>query len=221
MKLLAIDTSTEACSAAILINSEVISRYQVAPRQHAALILSMVDELLSAGGIQLKDLDALAYGRGPGAFTGVRIATGVIQGLAFGTGLPVIPVSTLAALAQGVASGHSNIISAIDARMREIYWCLFEVGSSGLVSAVSEEKVSRPEDLLIKANTHYFGSGTGWASYPAVLKGLLGSQLTGFDGDRYPRANDIITLAREEFQKGNLLAAADALPVYVRNKVTG
>jgi len=221
MKLLAIDTATEACSAAILVNDEIISRYQVAPRQHTSLILSMIDELLAVAGVQLKDMDALAYGRGPGAFTGVRIAAGVIQGLAFGSDLPVIPVSTLAALAQGVASGHTNIISAIDARMGEIYWAVFEVGSTGLVSAVSEEKVTRPEDLQVNLNTRYYGVGTGWASYQSVLTNLLGDQLQGFDGDRYPCADDIITLARQEFLKGNLLAAADALPVYVRNKVTG
>lgn len=221
MKLLAIDTATEACSAAILVNGEITSRYQLAPRQHTVLILSMIDELLSVAGMQLKDMDALAFGRGPGAFTGVRIATGVIQGLAFGADLPVIPVSTLAALAQSVASVHSNIISAIDARMGEIYWCLFETEITGLVSAVSEEKVSRPDELLIKENTHYYGAGTGWASYPAVLKDLVGNQLTGFDGDCYPNAREIIMLARREFQNGNLLPAAHALPVYVRNKVTG
>ena len=221
MKLLAIETATEACSSALLINGEISSLYQIAPRQHAALILSMVDELLSSAGVQLKDMDALAYGRGPGAFTGVRIATGVIQGLAFGAGLPVIPVSTLAALAQGAASGQSNIISAIDARMGEVYWCLFEVGSSGLVSPVSEEKVSRPEKVQVKNNTPYFGVGTGWASYYSVLEKLPGIELTGFDGDRYPDARNIITLAQQEYQKGNLVAAADALPIYVRNKVTG
>jgi tRNA threonylcarbamoyladenosine biosynthesis protein TsaB len=221
VKLLAIDTATEACSTAILVNDEIISRCQVAPRQHTSLILSMIDELLAVAGVQLKDMDALAYGRGPGAFTGVRIAAGVIQGLAFGSDTPVIPISTLAALAQGVASAQTNIISAIDARMGEIYWAVYEVGSTGLVSAVSEESVTRPEDLLVNMNKRYYGVGTGWASYKAELNNLLGDQLQGFDGDRYPGADDIIKLARQEYQKGNMLAAADALPVYVRNKVTG
>lgn len=221
MKILAIDTATEACSAAILVNDEIVSRYQVAPRQHTSLILSMVDELLAAAGIQLKDLDALAYGCGPGAFTGVRIAAGVIQGLAYGSDVPVVPVSTLAALAQGVASAHTNIISAIDARMGEIYWAVFEAGSNGLVSAISEEKVSRPVDLQVTINTPFYGVGTGWASYQTELINLFGDQLQGYDGDRYPCADDIITLARQKFLEGNLLAAADALPVYVRNKVTG
>ncbi len=221
MKLLAIDTATEACSAALLHNDRIIRRYQVAPRQHTALILEMVDSLLAEAGLTLRDMDALAFGRGPGAFTGVRIAAGVIQGLAYGADLPVIPVSTLAALAQGVAAEHTHIISAIDARMGEIYWCVYEADAAGLVHAVSEEKVSRPEELQLTTGHRYFGVGSGWATYHSILQHQPGNQLVGMNGELFPDAANIIALARREMQQGNLLSAAEALPVYIRNKVTG
>ena len=221
MKLLAIETATEACSAAVLLEGEVLFRHQIAPRQHTALILSMVDQLLQDKGLQLKDFDALAYGRGPGAFTGVRIATGVIQGLAYGADLPVIPVSTLAALAQSAASTASNIISAIDARMGEIYWCRYVTSGTGLVTALVDEQVSSPDQILIDENKSYFGVGTGWETYQSELATVMGKQLLGSDGNRYPDARDILSLAEYEYQKGNTVSAQDALPVYIRNKVTG
>ncbi len=221
MKLLAIETATEACSAAVLLEGEVLFRHQIAPRQHTALILSMVDQLLQDTGLQLKDFDALAYGRGPGAFTGVRIATGVIQGLAYGADLPVIPVSTLAALAQSAASTASNIISAIDARMGEIYWCRYVTSGTGLVTALVDEQVSSPDQILIDENKSYFGVGTGWETYQSELATVMGKQLLGSDGNRYPDARDILSLAEYEYQKGNTVSAQDALPVYIRNKVTG
>ena len=221
MKLLAIDTATEACSAALLHNDEIICRYQVAPRQHTALILEMVDSLLTETNLTLRHMDALAFGRGPGAFTGVRIAAGVIQGLAYGADLPVIPVSTLAALAQGVAAEHNHIISAIDARMGEIYWCVYETDAAGLVHAVTEEKVSRPEELQLTSRQRYFGVGSGWATYQSVLQDQVGDQLVGMHGEMFPDAANIISLARREMQLGKLVSAAEALPVYIRNKVTG
>lgn len=221
MKLLAIDTATEACSAALLHNDRIIRRYHVAPRQHTALILEMVDSLLAEAGLTLRDMDALAFGRGPGAFTGVRIAAGVIQGLAYGADLPVIPVSTLAALAQGVAAEHTHIISAIDARMGEIYWCVYETDAAGLVHAVSEEKVSRPEELQLTTGHRYFGVGSGWATYQSILQHQPGNQLVGMNGELFPDAANIIALARREMQQGKLLSAAEALPIYIRNKVTG
>jgi tRNA threonylcarbamoyladenosine biosynthesis protein TsaB len=166
-------------------------------------------------------MDALAFGRGPGAFTGVRIASGVIQGLAFGVDLPVIPVSTLAALAQAVAAQHTDIISAIDARMGEIYWGIYKTDDSGLVSAVGAEQVSRPEHLQAQINTRYYGIGSGWQTYHSILTALPGLELTGYEGNRYPHAADIIRLARREYQSGHLVSPAEALPVYLRNKVTG
>lgn len=219
MKLLAIDTATEACSAAIVIGEDIRHRYQLAPRQHAELILPMVDELLAEAGARLADLDALVFGRGPGAFTGVRIAAGVIQGLALGADLPVIPVSTLAALAQGTKPQHRYIISAIDARMGEIYWGVYE-RKNGLVTAIGDEAVSRPEDLTVPAHASYYGTGTGWQTYHPVLRERLREQLSGYDGHCYPHARDMLTLATPEFKAGRMVSAEQALPVYLRNKVT-
>lgn len=221
MKLLAIDTATEACSAAILVNEHILERYEVAPRRHAELILPMVDALLTESGLKLTDLDALAFGRGPGAFTGVRIATGIVQGLAYGGDLPVVPVSTLAALAQGVASQAKYIISAIDARMGEVYWCAYQVDANHLVVPLTEEKVSNPNRLDVPGEHIYYGIGSGWKTYRTVLAGMLQGKCGIIDGEAYPRARDILLLAAGECQKGHVVSADKALPVYLRNKVTG
>ncbi|MBI2994522.1 MAG: tRNA (adenosine(37)-N6)-threonylcarbamoyltransferase complex dimerization subunit type 1 TsaB, partial [Gammaproteobacteria bacterium] len=172
-------------------------------------------------GLKLVDLDALAFGRGPGAFTGVRIATGVIQGLAFGAGIPVVPVSSLAALAQGVASRHSLIMSAFDARMGEIYWGPFKAGHDGLVVPLDEEKVERPDDLTLPEGDEWFGVGTGWSAHGDTLLVRFGARLAGFEWECYPHAGDILALARRGFAEGKAVTAEEALPVYLRNKVTG
>jgi tRNA threonylcarbamoyladenosine biosynthesis protein TsaB len=221
LKLLAIDTATEACSAALYIDGNILEKYEVAPRQHAGLILPMVDALLAEAETELASLDGLAFGRGPGAFTGVRMATGIIQGLAFASDLPVVPISTLAAMAQGAADQSNTILSAIDARMGEIYWAIFSVGEDGLVTPLSDEQVSKPDTLSIELKSECFGVGTGWGSYENKLSSYAGTKLKGFDANRFPRASDILTLAINEFKQGNGVHAKDALPVYLRNKVTG
>jgi tRNA threonylcarbamoyladenosine biosynthesis protein TsaB len=221
LKLLAIDTATEACSAALYIDGNILEKYEVAPRQHAELILPMVDALLAEAESELASLDGLAFGRGPGAFTGVRIATGIIQGLAFASDLPVVPISTLAAMAQGAADQSNTILSAIDARMGEIYWAIFTVGDDGLVKPQSDEQVTKPEALNIEITTKCFGVGTGWGSYEDILSRKAGDNLKGFHANYYPRASNILALAEKEFKSGNTVAAAEALPIYLRNKVTG
>ncbi|HED40783.1 MAG TPA: tRNA (adenosine(37)-N6)-threonylcarbamoyltransferase complex dimerization subunit type 1 TsaB, partial [Chromatiales bacterium] len=143
MKLLAIDTATEACSAALSINGEISERYEIAPRQHATLILPMIDSLLSEAGITLAQMDAIAFGRGPGAFTGVRIGVGVVQGLAFSIERPVVPVSSLAAMAYGAMAkfNATNVLAGIDARMGEVYWGAYQRSSDGGMREVGEESV--------------------------------------------------------------------------------
>jgi len=220
VKLLAIDTTTEACSAALCIEGEILEKYEVAPRRHAELILPMLDALLSEAESSLASLDALAFARGPGAFTGVRLGTSIIQGLSYSSGLPVVPVSTLAALAQGVTAGPGTILSAIDARMGEIYWGLFAFTPRGRVAALTPEAVSKPEDLEISAGGEMFGVGTGWDSYGEILSARVGEHLQGCKPRQLPRAADVLRLARAEFEAGNAVCAAGALPVYLRNRVT-
>lgn len=221
MKLLAIETSTEACSAALAVDAVVRERFEIAPRRHAELILPMVDGLLKDAGLRLADLDAIAFGRGPGAFTGVRIAAGVIQGLAFGADRPVIPVSTLAALAQGAASDANSIAAAIDARMGEVYWGVFTVGADGLVAAAGAERVCKADSVEVPKTTEWFGVGTGWATHGGILAGKLGDRLKGFAGDRFPHAQEVLKLAVRDLKTGKTVTAAEALPVYLRHPVQG
>ncbi|MGB5493340.1 MAG: tRNA (adenosine(37)-N6)-threonylcarbamoyltransferase complex dimerization subunit type 1 TsaB, partial [Sedimenticolaceae bacterium] len=149
MKLLAIDTTEDACSAALLIDSEVAERFEIVPRRHSEILLPMMDGLLSDAGLRLRDLDALAFARGPGSFTGVRIAVSVAQGAAFGAQLPVVPVSSLQALAQGVRREQAAgaVLSALDARMREVYWGGYRADAMGIMRTVIADCVSAPQQV--------------------------------------------------------------------------
>ena len=223
MKILAIETATEACSAALDINDSCSHRFEIAPRRHTELILPMIDELLREADIQISDLDAIAFGQGPGAFTGVRIAVGVIQGLAFAHNIPVIPVSTLAALAQLFAKEHNYVASAIDARMQEIYWGLYKKNDLGLMQLITEEKVCSPDDIPTpsEGEGEWFGAGTGWNSYSETLQSRFNSKLAGFNGDILPTAEAIMELAKPAYLAGDVLPVEEAVPVYLRNKVVG
>jgi len=220
MKILAIDTSTEACSAAIYNDGEVTQRYQVAPRQHADLILGMCDELLAESACQLNELDAIAFGRGPGAFTGVRIATGVVQGIAFAHNLPVVPVSSLAAMA--FATWHerqtSNVMTAIDARMDEVYWACFQCSEQGAEEIIAEQ-VCPPAQVVLPTEGKWQGVGSGWDTYQSELSALAGSYVIGHDGSCFPQAKYIAMLGALAVEKGETHSAAEAIPVYLRDNV--
>lgn len=217
MKLLAFDTSTEACSAAVLVEGVVLERYELAPRRHAALILPMIEAVLAEAEIGVTQLDAVAFGRGPGAFTGVRVAIGIAQGIAFAADLPVVPVSTLAALALGAAreTGHTRIAAALDARMGEIYWGTYAVVGEA-VRPLGEERVCVPLAATALPGD-WFGVGSGWLAYAAILCRRL--SVGGWLGERYPRAGDVARLAADPRQRDGWVPAEQALPVYLRNEV--
>ena len=221
MKLIAVETATEACSAALLIDGEVTERFEIAPRQHTQLILPMVDQLLAEAELKLTDLDGLAFGRGPGAFTGVRIATGVIQGLAFAADLPVAPISTLAAMAQGEfrTSGQRNILTAIDARMGEIYWAGYQFSDSGELDEAIPEQVTPAARAQLPESGLWFGVGSGWQSDGEALTARLADYLIASEASLLPRALDIALLAAPVIEKGEGVSAAQALPVYLRDQV--
>ncbi len=221
MKLAALDTATEACSAALAVDERIYVRAVEAPREHGDRILAMIDELLAEAGVAVAELDALAYGRGPGAFTGVRIAVGVSQGIAFAHELPLVGVSTLAALAQGAYRRHGTerVAAAIDARMGEVYWGAFALNDAGLMEPVVPESVASPEAIELPPGTGWHGIGTGWETYPEALAARMGTALTSDLGRALPDARDMLALARAAFARGEAVAAAEALPVYLRDRV--
>jgi tRNA threonylcarbamoyladenosine biosynthesis protein TsaB len=220
MKLLALDTSTEACSAALWLDGDIHERFEIAPGAHSRLILPMIEDLCAQAGVQLKDMDALVFGRGPGSFTGVRIAASVVQGLAFGADLPVIPVSTLAALAQGAWQQHqwARVLAALDARMGEVYWGAYERGADGVMRAVQDECVVAPDQVPLPTG-EWSGAGPGWATYAATLQARCGERVVSSDGQLFPHAAYLLPIAAVEFQRGAVVTADQALPVYLRDQV--
>jgi tRNA threonylcarbamoyladenosine biosynthesis protein TsaB len=215
MKILAIDTATERCSVALLEDGRFTERSEETPRGHADLVLPMVDSVLRESGVRLQDLDGLAYGRGPGAFTGVRIAVGVAQGLAFGATLPTVGISDLAAVAQQVAQPGDRVLVCMDARMGEVYWSVFERPCDQLlVTSLRPERVSPPPD--VDAGDVTIGAGTGFRAYPQLAARL---NLMVHDSV-LPRARDIALLAEPELRAGRGRPAAEAQPIYLRDQVT-
>lgn len=221
MKLLAIETATESCSAALSVDGVIYSRFEVAPRRHAELILPMCDSLLIETGIKLTQLDAIAFGRGPGAFTGVRIAAGVAQGIAFGLELPVVPVSTLAALAQEVIAevGKTKVLAAIDARMDEVYWGCYQRDNQGFARPVGAEHVGLPEQVLLPADADWYGAGSGWSTYGDRLCKHLQDRLRSYNSELLPKARYIASLAETMLLEGLTVPAERAQPVYLRDQV--
>ncbi len=221
MKLLAIETASDACSCALLVDEDCFERHRIAPRRHAELVLAMVKELLDEAGLELANLDALAFGCGPGSFTGLRVAAGVIQGLAYGADLPVVPVSSLQALAQGALreNGSARVLAAFDARMGEVYWGVYEDDGSGSMTARMDDLVSAPDAVPLPSGGGWLGAGEGWGAYACVLAERIGEKLSATEPDRLARAVDVATLASAAHARGDSVTAARALPVYVRNKV--
>lgn len=221
--ILALDTSTDACSVALNTDGVVTSLFEVAAKSHTQRLLPMVDELLKSSGHELTDLDAIAFGRGPGSFTGLRICAGIVQGLAFGANLPVIPVSTLEAMALGFYRSNPDVqlplVVTLDARMNEVYWGLFARDGELVKSLVAEEVVS-PDVLatrheIVQLNGDFLGVGPGW-HYPSLqIIGVVERVL-----DAHPHAENMALIAESLFKKGQFVSALDAQPVYLRDSVS-
>lgn len=221
MNILAIDTSTDACSAALLTDTQLCSEFEVTPRAHTRLILPMVDKVLAAADCALVDVDAIAFGRGPGAFTGVRIGTGVVQGLALAADCPVIPVSTLAAMAfdahQQCQVDHLRV--AMDARMCEVYWGEYQ-WQQDVLQLMGEEQVIAPDQVSSEQSLDTWAAvGNGWQVFASELSACFSTQPKITYTDIYPSAAAIAQLALPLWQQGKVCDAAEAQPVYLRNKV--
>ncbi|MHA3759492.1 tRNA (adenosine(37)-N6)-threonylcarbamoyltransferase complex dimerization subunit type 1 TsaB [Yersinia enterocolitica] len=222
-RILAIDTATEACSVALWNNGEVQALFELCPREHTQRILPMVQQVLAESGLSLQQLDALAFGRGPGSFTGVRIGIGIGQGLALGADLPMIGISTLQTMAQGAfrLTGASRVLAAIDARMGEVYWGEFERNDEGVWLGDASEAVMTPAQALEHAHSlsgTWSTVGTGWQTYPDLISG---SGVVLVDGEiTLPHAEDMLPLALSSLVNGQVVNVENAEPVYLRNEVT-
>ncbi len=228
MKILALDTATEVCSVALLVQ-EPGGPVQLRVRElppgpgHSAHILTLVQAGLEEGAVRLSELDCVAFGRGPGGFTGVRLAASVTQGLAFGVGLAVIPVSDLLAVAQqalDAVPAAASVLVCNDARMQEVYWTCATRGADGLAVSAAPEQVGRPDTVKLpsKLAAPILGAGRGSAAWPA-LQERLGGELLQIDAEMLPRAREIARLAVPTWLSGQGVAPEQAQPVYLRNDV--
>lgn len=220
MKLLAIETATEACSAALSIDGEITEQFILTANGHSKLLLPMIDALFADAGIQPAKLDGLAFGCGPGSFTGVRIATSVTQGIAFAFDLPVAPVSNLAAVAQDFFDNNPENLAfvAMDARMGEIYWGVYQRNLSSFAELLGDESVLPATEINVP-DLLGVGIGTGWKVYKEELLTRLSNRVIRYETDNLPRARAIARLGETVFNQGLAVILEQAMPVYLRDKV--
>lgn len=216
MRILALEASTEYCSVALWQDGNIASRCELVGQKHSEVLIEMLDGLLCAEEVKLAQVDGIAFGMGPGSFTGVRIACGVAQGLALGVDLPVVGVCTLQALAQ--ASGHDKVIAALDARMAEVYHAAYERHGETWVT-VCEPSLCLPQAAPQVAGSGWFGAGSGFAAHGTALGEYYAGQLAGSDAQAVPQASAIAMLAAPLFAAGQGVDAAQAMPLYLRDKV--
>lgn len=222
MNILAFDTSSPACSVALYTEEknpqgQTLAHHEVAPMQHTSIVLPMMQSLLDAAGLTLAELHAIAFGCGPGSFTGIRIAASLAQGLAYANHLPVIPVSSLAAAAQAayMANGWEKLLVAVDARMGQIYWCAYHINDGMVVQDFPEELVATDSVHQI-AEGEWYAIGDAWKSYSDQLIECIGRKPCQVDTEQLPSAEAVLYLAKERFRKGDWVEASEALPVYLR-----
>jgi len=221
-KILALETATEACSAALLIDGEINERFEIAPRRHTDIILPMVAELLADAGLAAQNIDAIAFGAGPGSFTGVRVATSVAQGMALAHDLPVVPLSCLAILALGGARAHdcASVAAVMDARRQEIYFAVYAVDQATQVSTCLEpDAIGAPQDVRFPTGAKCIVVGAGMHVYREQFANMCEPNVTLMDNPLYPRARDGLMQALDAFKSNATVAAEFAEPVYLRRAV--
>ena len=215
-RFLVLDTSTEWCSVALWRDGVILARRELAEQRHSSLILPMVDGVLKEAGVALAELDGLAYGAGPGSFTGLRIACAVTQGLAFGADLPVVGISTLESIAE--QTGDHAVLVALDARMAEVYWGAYR-REGGRWRAVVEPRLALPESVCVPEGDDWVGAGSGFAALADILLPRLRERLVRVDASLVPDAAAMAPLAAAAFARGEAVDAAEAAPIYLRDKV--
>ncbi|WP_077928748.1 tRNA (adenosine(37)-N6)-threonylcarbamoyltransferase complex dimerization subunit type 1 TsaB [Wohlfahrtiimonas populi] len=221
MKILAIDTSTEACSAALYIDGELIERYLVAPRKHIELLKPMVDEVMKVAEVDVSELTGLAFGAGPGSFAGLRVACAFVQGMGAGLEIPVVPVSTLKAMAQQVLDTHADrtVLVMLDAKMKEVYWGVYRLEDKEVVTVLPEQvtKIDEiPNFAGIVGLANIIGAGDGWNVTPNWVEALKPEFI---EKNVYPRAGEIALLSIDDFENGMALDADQVSPIYLRNNI--
>jgi tRNA threonylcarbamoyladenosine biosynthesis protein TsaB len=217
MRILGIDTSGEACSAALWGDGQTIERFERVPQRHAERALPMIEAVLAEAGLALAQCDAVAMGRGPGAFTSLRIGAGVALGLAFAADLPVVPISSLAVLAQG--QGSPRVLAAFDARIDQVYWGAYVLNERGLVELRGGETVVAPVHVQAPDAGPWVGAGSGWDRYADQLQVVLNGAVSEWRAEQLPRAGDLVRLAAEALGRGAALPATAVAPEYLRNEV--
>lgn len=220
MKLLAIDTSTEACSAALWLDGDLRERFELTGREHTQKLMPQVETLLAECGVSFKQLDGIVCGHGPGSFAGVRIGVGYVKGLGLALDRPVLGVSSLAMLALRAAREHkvTQVLSAIDARMNEVYFGAFEV-NDGKLRELAPEIVAAPAAIPAASAGQWIGAGTGWGAYRNQLTTAVAADLVQVLPEALPHAGDALLLAAPEFKAGRGVNSDVLTPVYLRNKV--
>lgn len=221
MKLLALDTATDVCSVALMVDDQILLHHILAPSRHAELILSMIEALLTEATIDRKQLDVIAFGCGPGSFMGVRIATGIVQGIAFAIHCPVIPISSLQAIAQTAYQEYSakQILVGWDARMDAIYWGAYRCDEQGYMRPIFGDRLNAPEEIVFTLSGDWIAVGNAWAHYDKRLSSSLLKQVKAIKSEIYPCAKAIAVLAASYYRKGRVLPAIKTEPIYLRNEV--
>ena len=217
MKILALDTSTHACSVALWLDKEGHEVFELAPNRHSSLILTMVENILADAGLSMSQCDAIAFGQGPGSFTGLRIGAGVTQGLAFGADIPVVPVSSLLAQASRVEA--QNVLAAFDARMGQIYWGTYSMGPDGMMRPEEGVGLSAAGDVRLRSNQTWVAAGTGCDKYQSLIERVNTDTEITFVLGSYPHALDVAKVGSMLFEQGKAIPVEQAVPEYVRNQV--